>query len=155
MNNIIKKENANRAVFGSVVDQIFQNNLSRFFDDDLWGGNSFPATRNQAPVNIRETDKSYELQLIAPGLKKQDFKLNLAGDTLTIAYEHVEERNEGNGSKGWLRQEYNRRSFTRSFNLDDSVDAGNAIARYEDGVLHLSIPKKETSQKASRTITVQ
>ena len=155
MNNMIKKENANPAVFGSVVDQIFQNNLSRFFDDDFWGGNSFPAARNQAPVNIRETDKSYELQLIAPGLKKQDFNLNLAGDALTVSYDHIEESSDGKKSRGWLRQEYSRRSFSRSFNLGDSVDAGNVIARYEDGILHLSIPKKETSKTESRTIPVQ
>lgn len=155
MNSIIKKENANPAIFGSVVDQIFQNNLSRFFDDDFWGGNNLPSVRNQIPVNIRETDKSFELQLIAPGLKKKDFNLNLAGDILTVSYEHVEESNEGHTNKGWLRQEYSKRSFSRSFNLDNSLDAANAIARYEDGVLHLSIPKKESFQKASRTITVQ
>jgi HSP20 family protein len=155
MNNIIKKEKANPAVFGSVVDQIFQNNLSRFFDDDFWGSNRFPATRSQAPVNIREMDKSYELQVIAPGLRKQDFNISLADDTLTISYEHVEEGREGHKNKGWLREEYSRRSFSRSFNLDNSVDAINAVARYEDGILHLSLPKKESFQKPSRTIAVQ
>jgi HSP20 family protein len=154
MTNIIKKDNAKPATFGSVVDQIFQNNLSRFFEDDSWGSSGLQG-RNQVPVNIRETDKSYELEVIAPGLKKQDFRLDLTGDILTVAFEHKEENKEENKSGGWLREEYKRRAFSRSFTLDDTVDASRAVARYEDGVLHLSLPKKESAQKISRTINIQ
>ena len=154
MTNIIKKENAHPATFGTVVDQIFQNNLSRFFDDDNWGFNGLQA-RNEVPVNIRETDKNYELEVIAPGLQKQDFQLNLAGDQLTIAFSHKEENHEENKDRGWLRQEYKKRSFSRSFTVDDTVDSANAVARYENGVLHLTLPKKESAQKISRAIQVQ
>ena len=154
MTNIIKKENAQPATFGSVVDQIFQNNLSRFFDDDSWGFNGLQA-RSQVPVNIRETDKSYELEVIAPGLKKQDFQLNMAGDLLTIAFIQKEENREENKNNRWLRQEYKQRAFSRSFTLDDTVDAAKATAIYEQGVLYLSLPKKESAQKVSRTIAVQ
>src|SRR5882724_242074 len=114
MTNIIKKENAHPATFGTVVDQIFQNNLSRFFNDDNWGFDGLQS-RNQVPVNIRETDKTYELEIVAPGLQKQDFRLNLAGDQLTIAFNHKEENREENKGSGWLRQEYKKRSFSRSF----------------------------------------
>jgi HSP20 family protein len=152
MNNIIKKENAQPATFGSVVDQIFQNNLSRFFDDSFWGGNQ-AMTRNQVPVNIRETEKSYEIALIAPGLKKSDFQLQVTADLLTISFEHAEENKQDN--QNWLRQEYRKQSFQRSFSLDDSVDASKATARYEDGVLHLVLPKKEGARATSRTISVQ
>jgi HSP20 family protein len=154
MTNIIKKENGHPATFGNVVDRIFQNDLSRFFDDEYWGFNGFQA-RNQVPVNVRETDKTYELEIIAPGLKKQDFQLNLTGDLLTVSFQHKEESKEENKHSGWLREEYRKSSFSRSFNLDDTVDAARAVARYEDGVLHVSIPKKESAQKLSRVITVQ
>ena len=153
MTNIIKKENAQPATFGSVVDQIFQNNLSRFFDDEFWGSNG-SSIRNQVPVNIRETDKSYELEVIAPGLDKQDFQLNLNGDVLTISFQHKSENTETSSGSKWLRKEYKQQSFTRSFTLDDSVDAGKTSARYENGILHLSLPKKENAQKAARIINV-
>jgi len=154
MTNIIKRENANQpATFGSVVDQIFQNNLDRFFDDDFWGGNG--AGRSQFPVNIRETDKSYHLELVAPGLSKQDFHLDMAGDNLTVKVEHKEENSQENKNEKWLRREYKKQSLTRSFHLDDTVDAGKISARYDNGVLYVDIPKKENAQKVSRTINIQ
>jgi len=156
MTNIMKRENASRqpATFGSVVDQVFQNSLDRFFNDDFWGFNG-NLTRSQVPVNIRETDKTYELEMIAPGLTKKDFQLNISGDMLTISVERKEENKEENRSNGWLRQEFRMQSFTRSFNLDDSVDAGKISAKYDNGVLHLTLPKKEGAQKLSRTINVE
>ncbi len=91
MSNIISKENGlEPAGFGNVVDQIFQNNLSRFFEDDKQGFNGL-LSRNQVPVNIRETDKSYEMEFMAPGLKKQDFQLNISGDTLMVSFEQKQE----------------------------------------------------------------
>src|ERR1700733_8114426 len=95
----IKKEIGHPATFGSVVDQIFQNNLSRFFDDEAWGFNGVQA-RSQVPVNVRETEKSYELEVIAPGLKKQDFQLNLSGDILTVSFDHNEQTNREDNSRG-------------------------------------------------------
>jgi HSP20 family protein len=154
MTNIIKKQNERPATFGSVVDQIFHNNLSRFFDDASWGFNGL-TSRNQVPVNIRETDKTYEMDLIAPGLRKSDFAINLAGDLLTVSFEQKEERTEDSKEEGWLRREYLKNSFSRSFTLDDTVDAARAAARYEDGILHLSLPKKEHAQQLSRTIEIQ
>jgi len=155
MTSIVKRENAIQpATFGSVVDQIFQNNLSRYFDDDFWGSN-VSANRSHVPVNIRETDKTVEMDLIAPGLKKQDFQLNVNGDMLTVSFEHKEDKKQENKNEGWLRQEYKQQTFSRSFHLDDTVDAGKIVARYEDGVLHLSLPKKENAQRISRNINVQ
>ena len=158
MSNIIKRENGRQpATFGSVVDQIFQNNLNRFFDDEFWGFNGINKSPNltQVPVNIRETDKTYELELSAPGLQKQDFKLNLEGDTLTISAEHTEENRNEDKNEGWFRKEFKKGQFVRTFNLDDTVDPGKISARYQDGILYLSIPKKEHAQKVTRSIDIQ
>ena len=106
-------------------------------------------------MNIRETDKTYEMEVIAPGLSKEDFQLNLAGDLLTVSFDHKEEKQEENKETGWLRKEYGRRSFSRSFTLDDTVDAGKVAARYQDGILYVSLPKKENAQQLSRTIQIQ
>ena len=154
MSNIIKKENSQPATFGSVVDQIFQNNLSRFFDDETWGFGGVQ-TRGQVPVNIRETDSYYEMEIVAPGLKKQDFQINLTGDQLTISFEQKEESSQDNKDKGWLRKEYRKRSFSRSFTIDDTVDSSKSSAKYEDGILHLTLPKKENARQVSRSINVQ
>lgn len=155
MNNMIKKENGRQpATFGSVVDQIFQNNLSRFFDDEFWGFNG-ALNRNQVPVNIRETDTSYEMHLIAPGLRKTDFQLNIAGDTLTVSFKHAEESRHENQSANWLTQEYKLQEFSRSFSLGETIDAGKISAKYEDGILKLYLPKKENAQKVSREITIE
>jgi HSP20 family protein len=155
MNTIMKKTNGNvpAATFSGMVDKIFQNNLSRFFDDDFWGFNGVERSVN-VPVNIRETDKSYELDLVAPGLKKEDFKVNLNGEVLTVSFEH-EEKNEQADNGGWLRKEYKARSFSRSFTLDETLDAGKITAQYSDGILHLTLPKKEGAQSVSRTIEIK
>jgi HSP20 family protein len=154
----MKKEDGRQpATFGSVVDQIFQNNLNRFFDDEYWGFNGInksPGVR-QVPVNIRETDKTYEMELYAPGLKKHDFRLNLDGDTFTVSVEVVDESKTGGKNEDWIRQEYIKGNFARTFNLDDTVDAAKIAARYEDGILYLNFPKKEHAQKISRSINVQ
>jgi len=158
MSNMIKKENGYQpATFGSVVDQIFQNNLNRFFDDEFWGFNGISKSPNptRVPVNIRETDKTYELELSAPGLQKQDFHLHLEGDTLTISAEHTEETRKEDQREGWIRKEFKKGQFTRTFHLDDSVDTGKITAKYEGGILYLSILKKEHAQKVNRSIEIQ
>jgi HSP20 family protein len=75
------------------VDQMFQNNLNRFFNDDFWGFSGIEQQVN-VPVNLRETDQAYEMSLIAPGLRKEDFKLNVTDDLLTVSYEQKQEHNE-------------------------------------------------------------
>jgi HSP20 family protein len=154
MTNIIKKDNGRQpATFGSVVDQIFQDNLSRFFDDSFWGFSG--VNRNQVPVNVRETDKLYEMEVMAPGLKKEDLRLEVTHDMLTISYEDKKENTQENKKEGWVKKEFSKQSFSRSFKLDDSIDADNISARYEGGVLYLALPKKENAQRTSRQISVQ
>ena len=150
MNSIIKKENGQGPAFGSVVDQIFQNNLNRFFDDSFWKSEG---TRINAPTNIRETATSYELHLFAPGLKKEDFKLNLNKDLLTISYEHMETTEQQ--EQEWIRREYKRQNFSRSFGLNEAVDTPKITASYKDGVLQVVLPKKEGSKNVSQVIEVQ
>ena len=140
--------------FSGLVDKIFQNNVNRLFDDDFWGFTNVARNVN-VPVNVQETDKSYELELVAPGLRKEDFKVNLHGDTLTVSFEHQEEQNQEDKQGNWLRREYRKQSFSRSFNLDEAIDAGKINAQYTDGILHLTLPKKEGEQPLTRTIEIK
>jgi len=153
MNNIIKKTDNRPTTFGSVVDELFQSNLNRFFDDHSWGFNGLQ-TDARVPVNIRETDTAYEIQVIAPGLKKEDFNLAFTGDTLTVSFEHNEQKSEGDQKK-WIRQEYRSASFSRSFTVDNTVNVDKANARYENGILSLTLPKKEEAKRLSRKIEIQ
>ena len=160
MTNIMKKENGGVRTapnsFSGLVDQIFQDNLGRFFDDTAFGFNGNRSlSRNQVPVNVKETDRSYEMDIVAPGLRKEDFKISVSGDMLTVTFEHKEETNQENKDEGWLRKEFRMQSFSRSFSLDDSVDMNKIAASYKDGLLHLSLPKKEGAQRVNRSIEIK
>jgi HSP20 family protein len=154
MANIMKRNNGNGGVatrslapFGGLVDDILQNTLSRFFNDDFG--------TLQAPVNIRETDESYEMEVIAPGVKKEDFSISVDKNTLAVSFEHKEEDRQENEGTGYLRREYRMQSFTRSFTIDETVDADKITAAYQDGVLHLHLPKKEGAQRITKKIQVK
>src|ERR1051325_8681846 len=127
-----KKQNGSPAVsFGNVVDNIFQNSLRRFFDDNFWDDES-RLSYGQVPVNVRETDQHYEMDVIAPGCRKEDFAINIQDNVLTISFANKQENNEQ--KNGWVRNEYLLRSFSRSFTLDESVDVNQVNAVYADGI---------------------
>ena len=101
MNTLMKRTNGNApaTTFSGLVDRLFQDNVNRYFDDNFWGFNALTQNVN-VPVNIRETDKSYELQLVAPGLKKDDFKVNVSGEMLTVSFEQKDENTRESKEEG-------------------------------------------------------
>jgi HSP20 family protein len=138
--------------------------FSRFWDEDdffnrvpmNWNlSNLSDAGTTMPAVNIRETDKSYEVEMAAPGMKKEDFKIELENNILTISSERTEEKEE-NGKEKYSRREYSYESFQRSFNLPkEVVDEDKIEAHYKDGVLQLTIPKKEKAkQKPAKKIEI-
>lgn len=152
---IAKRQNGNSSTsFGNVVDNIFQNSLRHFFDDHFWEP-GFPMKTGSIPVNVHEKEAQYEIDVIAPGLKKEDFNLNIEGNLLTISYEQQEQSNEQNEKQGWSRNEFVLRSFNRSFTLDDTVDLNNIQATYNNGILHLALPKTEKAKKLNRKIEIK
>jgi HSP20 family protein len=155
MTTLIRKANTNApaANFSEMVDKIFQNNLNRFFADDFSGGHVGARVVN-VPLNVKETEKTYELQMVAPGLKKEDFRVNVSDDSLTVSYDHKEEKTEENKNEGWLRKEYSAGSFSRTIKVDDTIDVQNISATYTNGILHVSLPKKENTQKISRNVEI-
>lgn len=152
---IAKRQNGtSSASFGNVVDNIFQNSLRRFFDNNFWDADN-SLTAGNVPVNVRETEQQYELDVIAPGCKKEDFKINVADNVLTISLEHKQEKQSNDEKTGWVRNEYIQKSFSRSFTLDDTVDINTINASYMDGVLKLVLPKNEKARKPARHIEIQ
>jgi HSP20 family protein len=106
-----------------------------------------------APANIKETEKNYGLEIVAPGFDKADFKINIEQNVLTISVEKKNETKEENEKQ--IRKEYDFRSFKRSFTLDEKIDAGAIGAQYVNGILTLNLPKKETVKPATHEITIQ
>lgn len=152
---IAKKQNGNPSVsFGSVVDNLFQNSLRRFFDDNFWETDA-PLATGKVPVNVRETEHHYEMDVIAPGCRKEDFNVNIQDNLLTISFNHKEDRQEQDQKAGWVRNEYLQRSFNRTFTLDDTVDVNKINAAYTDGILRLTLPKDEKAKKLSRDIEIK
>jgi len=104
-------------------------------------------------VNISESNEEYHIELAAPGLKKEDFKVAVERDMLTISTEQRTENNtEG---KIYNRREYSYSAFTRSFTLPESANVEQIQANYTDGVLKLNIPKKEEAKAIARQIEIQ
>lgn len=108
---------------------------------------------NVPPVNIHENENGYEVELSVPGRSKDDFKINLEQGLLTISFETKEE-NKAEGKKT-LRREFSYQSFTRSFNLDETIDAENIQAKYENGILAITLPKKEQAKPVKKEINIQ
>jgi len=131
------------------------NDLPFFFDDFLTkGGENVQYGRNLPAVNIKENEEGWHLEVAAPGLKKEDFKINLDQHVLTIATEIKDEKEVK--ENGYTRKEFGYSSFKRSFELPKNiVDEEHINAKYENGVLYLSIPKKEEAKpKPARMIEI-
>ena len=129
-----------------------------FFNRDLfnWGNQNFSDTNTTVPaVNIKETAENYEVEVAAPGMTKKDFKVELDGNSLTISSERSNENVEQNDER-YSRKEFSYQSFLRTFTLQkDVMDIENIKAKYENGLLHLLIPKKEEAkQKPPRLIQI-
>jgi HSP20 family protein len=117
---------------------MFQN----FFDSDF---NEFFGRRFSDPAaNIIENPDSFQLDLAAPGLKKDDFKINLENNILTVSSEVQDEKAEE--GKNYSRKEFYYGSFSRSFTLPKSIDLDKISADYESGILKVKLPKKEEAR---------
>lgn len=105
------------------------------------------------PVNIRETEKSYLLEVIAPGLEKTDFKVNVDQNILTISGEKKTET--PSAQERLVRREFTAKTFKRSFTLDESINSESIFAKYENGVLFVELPKKEEAKAQPKEISIQ
>ncbi|MFI5452768.1 Hsp20/alpha crystallin family protein [Pedobacter sp. UC225_61] len=127
--------------FGDVFDSIFTDSFFTRADMSL-----VPA------VNISETADNFHVELAAPGLTKEDFKINLERRMLTISVQ--KEQSNEQEHKNYSRKEFSYSSFTRSFTLPDSADENGIMAKYTDGVLCVDIPKREEAKHITRQIAI-
>jgi HSP20 family protein len=129
-------------------------NLDSFLDSLL---NDSPVANNYGmnfpKVNIVETNDDYQLELNVPGRKKDDFKITVDKNILTVSFEKKEEEKDEN--KKIIKREFVTQSFKRSFTLDEKINADEIDAKYEDGLLLLTLPKKEEVKALPKEISVK
>lgn len=137
--------------------------VNTFFDDVLsrdifdWTERNFASLGSNLPsVNLRETDTKLEIDLAAPGMRKEDFKVEIDNDMLFISSEKEERKDESNKKENYVRKEFNYQSFCRTFSLPDTIDENKIEANYKDGILHVTVAKKAgTKKKAAKTIAIK
>jgi HSP20 family protein len=148
--SMLKFANGNpNKVFKPAYNDVFES----FFNADPFSSKS-TLSRNPA-VNIAEDENEFHIELAAPGLKKEDFKINLEQNLLSVSAEKKVEETETDELKKYNRVEYNYSSFMRTFTLPDTADYAKISAEYKDGVLFISIAKKEEAKILSREITIR
>ncbi len=130
----------------NLIDEFFGNDWLTTYHPNKWYNATSPA------VNVVEAKESFRIEVAAPGLNKDDFKISVDNDVLTISSQK-EENNEENEEK-YTRKEFKYASFSRSFTLSDTIDAEKISASYKDGVLFVTVPKKELKVIPVREIAI-
>lgn len=131
---------SNSPYFNTVLESLFS---------DVEAKNTFK--ENLPAVNISESEENFKIDLAAPGLKREDFQINLKKDVLTVSVENKNEDDKDN--KQCSRREFNFGSFSRSFNMPENADTEKIAASYLDGLLSITINKQD-EKSLQREITV-
>ncbi len=135
--------------FPSFFDKFFEGNLMD------WNNWNFSSTDTTLPaVNVKENDDAFVIEVAAPGMSKEDFKVNYDNGRLTISSERKNEKQDQ--GENYTRKEFSYQSFQRSFNVPENVVSGGKIAaNYKDGILIINLPKREeVKPKPSREIKI-
>ncbi len=134
--SLIKRPKKENPTVRSMFNQLWD--MDDFFTSDLF--------RQKVPsVNVSETTNDFTVEVMAPGLSKKDFNISIDDNCLTVSSEKEEQSEEK--EKHYTRKEYSYSAFERSFNLPDSVDKDAVNARYQDGVLKITLEKTAQAKK--------
>ena len=124
----------------SLLEDFFSRDWADSTLANRTNGFSLPA------VNVRETNDDFILEVAAPGMKREDFKVELDNNVLTIS-SNREEKQEDQNYENFTRREFSYQYFQRSFSLPENKVVGDKIsARYVDGILHITVPKKDEAK---------
>ncbi len=130
--------------FNGFLDEFFNRNISNFVGSD--------SVLNQPAINVVETENSFKLELAAPGFDKQDFSVNIENDFLIVSANRETNKEETN--ERYTRREFSVASFKRSFKLPKTVNQEAIGAVYENGILNVTIGKKEEAKPVVKTIQI-
>jgi HSP20 family protein len=130
----------------SFFEDFFNQFPSRLVNEDFGTANA------TAPVNIRESEKAYLIEVIAPGMDKGDFKVSMDNNLLTISAEKKTDNNKE--GERIVRREFTCKSFARTFTLDETIQSDSIQAKYDNGVLLIELPKKEEAIIQPKEISI-
>lgn len=137
--NLAKRNYSNG--YPVVMDQFFK---------DILGGTQY-MQKAVPPVNIKETERSFSIAVVAPGLKKDEFAIEVDKKLLTISHKvDADKTEEGEGK--YTRKEFTQTSFKRAFTLPENVNEADINAVYQDGILNITLPKKEEVKQESKRV---
>ena len=141
--NLVKRK---QTAFPSVLD---------YFFNDAWTQDMTPFSKmgSTPAVNVRELDTEYQIELVAPGMKKDEFSVEIEENLLKISAEHREgtsDQEEGN----YTRREFHRISFERMFQLPEKADRNSIKASYDDGIILVTILKKKEKESFLKKIKI-
>jgi len=130
--------------FGKIFDELFNKSISDIVGTDF--------THESPSVNIIESEESFELEVAAPGLSKEDFSVTIEKDHLTIS---VDKKTDDDDAPVFKRKEYNYKKFSRKFRMPKTVDKETVKAKYDLGILRVSVEKTpEAKEKGPRSINI-
>jgi HSP20 family protein len=149
MRNLVRQ---NADLFPS-LPSLIEDFFSRDWADSRLANHAYSSTL--PAVNVKETNDDFIIEVAAPGMKRDDFKVELDNDVLTIS-SYREEKKSEQADKSYTRREFSYQSFQRSFSLPENKIEGERIAaRYVDGILHITVPKKDEAKiKPIRQIAI-
>lgn len=124
-----------RPSMSEVLDNMLDRNFNTGFEKNC---GCVPAT------NILEKEDGFEIQLAVPGMKKEDFKLEMEEDVLSVIYEKDDEEKKAEGE--YLQREFDMDEFTRSFSIPKTADVESIKARYDAGILYISVPRQDKAR---------
>jgi len=144
---LVKRANRNFPTIRTRLSDMFD--LDNFFNEPFFESPSWVEWRTKVPAtNIKETNDAYVVEVAAPGLEKMDFMVNVDEGVLEIKVE--KEQEDTKEQENYTRREYSYTNFSRKFTLPDTVDGQNIKARYENGVLDVTLPKRPEAKKEPR-----
>jgi HSP20 family protein len=144
MNSLVKRSNGHTSMlpqWATLLEDVFGQDIIGSGFSNYGGQTTVPS------VNIKETDEFYELEMAAPGMAKEDFKIELNNNLLVISAQRENKDEEKDRSGRFTRREFSYQSFTRSFKLPEGMIQGDKIsAKYENGILLITVPKTEEAK---------
>ena len=150
MGTLVKTNNRIFPAMPSLLDDFFSGDLHNLLNLNTTYRETLPS------INIKETDDCFEVEVAAPGMNKNDFKVELENDNLIISAYSENQNTEKNNEENYTLREFNYQHFTRSFSLPERMVVGEKItAKYRDGILYITIPKTEEAKtKPARQISI-
>lgn len=149
----MNRQHQSFAGMNDLLEDLLGSNGMRIFGNT--GLTTQKAKEQQVPVNIFENEEGYLIDIIAPGISKEEIQVKIEENVLTISHEAASPSEDEDPKFKTLKSEYTLNSFKRSFKISNKVEVDKVSAKYENGILKLNLPKKEVVLANNKTIAVE